>query len=253
MILLGPAGVGGEILSGLETIKTRGLSAAEIEFTHGVRMSIETAKKVGELNQKLRLSLSVHAPYFINLASKDPQVFTASRQRILDSCERGHHMGARYIVFHAGYYQGREVYDLIVAQIRELMSAIKTKRWNVVLAPETTGKQSQFGDLDELLRLRADTGCELTVDFSHLIARHDGAMTFSHILDKLAGIPHIHAHFSGIEWGPKGEKRHVVMEEDFFLPLARELIKRDINITIISESPVTWEDSLKMQKVLRSL
>ncbi len=256
MIKLGPAGVGGEIMSGLKAIRDMGLQAVEIEFTHGVRMSNEKAKKAAALGKSLGLELSVHAPYYINLASEDPDKAKASRQRILDSCERGHHLGAGYIVFHPGFYMGRDnslVYSIIKKEIMALMALIKKKRYHVVLAPETTGKSSQFGDLDELLRLRKETGCGLCVDFAHLFARHQGKADFGKILDRLKGIRHIHSHFSGIEFTQKGEKRHIPMSKRFFRPLAKEILRRGTDITIISESPLTWKDSLKMREVIDEL
>ncbi len=257
MICLGPAGTGGEVLSGLTFIKDKGLSAAEIEFTHGVRMGIEKAKEVAVLNRKLGLRLSVHAPYFINLASKDRQKTLASRKRILDSCERAHHMGADHVVFHPGFLMSRNrqaVYELIKIEISELMGQVRKKKWNgVILAPETTGKISQFGDLDELLRMRKETGCGICIDFAHLYARHQGKIGFGEVCEKLKGLGHVHAHFSGIEFTEKGERRHVEMEREFFRPLAREIIDRNMDITIISESPVTWEDSLRMKEVFLEL
>lgn len=256
MIRLGPAGSPVKsTLDGLGYIKKIGLNAMEVEFTYGVRMRNELAKKIGELAEKLDISLSVHAPYYINLASSDKQKLEASKKRILDSCERAHYLKASHVVFHAGFYgrlSDKECYKIIKKEIIEMQDIIKENKWKTGLAPETTGKKSQFGSLTELLKLKDEIKCSICVDFAHLHARN-GSVNYAFIFDQLAKLKHIHSHFSGIEFSDKGERRHLIMEKADFLPLAKEILKRKIDITIICESPVTWEDSLKMKEIIEKL
>jgi len=256
MIRLGPAGSPMKsTLDGLGYIKKIGLNAMEVEFTYGVRMRNELAKKIGELAEKLDISLSVHAPYYINLASSDKQKLEASKKRILDSCERAHYLKASHVVFHAGFYgrlSDKECYKIIKKEIIEMQDIIKENKWKTGLAPETTGKKSQFGSLTELLKLKDEIKCSICVDFAHLHARN-GSVNYAFIFDQLAKLKHIHSHFSGIEFSDKGERRHLVMQKSDFMPLAREILKRKTDITIISESPVTWQDSLKMREIIQEL
>jgi deoxyribonuclease-4 len=52
----------------------------------------------------------------------------------------------------------------------------------------------------------------------------------------------------------KGEKRHLVLDhKPDFEPLAKEMLKRKFDITIISESPILEQDSLKMKKIFEKL
>lgn len=132
-----------------------------------------------------------------------------------------------------------------------MQKSIARKGWQVTLCPETTGKPSQFGSLEELLRLRQQTGCGITVDFSHLYARQQGEIDYAKILTKLPKT--FHAHFSGIEYGAKGERKHIRTTKTFFEPLARALIKRQANITIINESPKPYEDAIMMKKLIKKL
>ncbi|MFH1380779.1 MAG: TIM barrel protein [Candidatus Omnitrophota bacterium] len=256
MIQLGPAGSGGlGNLSGVEKVKSVGLDAMEVEFTYGVNMSDGKASEIGALAKKLKISLSVHAPYYINLASLDKSKIAASKKRILMSCKKAHLLGAKYVVFHAGFYQNRsknEIYDIIKRAMVDLCKSITLKKWDVALAPETTGKASQFGDLDELLRLRKETGCELCVDFAHLLAR-EGKVDYASVFRKLKGIKHLHAHFSGIEFTKKGERRHLVTEKKAIIDLLKHIIKQKIDVTIINESPDPLNDSLKTKLVVKSL
>jgi deoxyribonuclease-4 len=255
MIKFGPAGTGMSSLEGVKEIAKLGLDAVEIEFTYGVRMSNETAKKVGEA-AKGKIDLSVHAPYYINLASEEKEKITASKKRILDSCERAHHLGAKYVAFHPAFYGKRsheEVYKMVKKAVEEMQRIIKKKGWKVKLAPETTGKKSQFGDLDELLKLKKETGCHLTVDFAHLKARNNGKIDYKEVFDKLKPVKHIHAHFSGIEFTEKGERKHLITSKQDLVPLLKEIKKRKADITIINESPDPIGDSLKAKKLASSL
>jgi len=255
MIKVGPAGSSGlGNLKGVGKVAEMDLDCMEVEFTYGVRMDLETAKDVGALAQEKGIILSVHAPYYINLASDEAEKFTASKERILASCERANAMGARNVAFHAGFYQKRtheKTYQLIKKALTDLKKTISRKCWQVTLCPEVTGKPSQFGSLEELLRLKKETGCGITVDFSHLYARHRGDLNFGRILNKLP--KKFHAHFSGIEYGDKGEKKHIRTTKRFFKPLAKELVGRDLDITIINESPSPYEDAAMMKNVLQTL
>jgi deoxyribonuclease-4 len=255
MIKIGPAGsarLGN--LKGVQKVAALGLDCMEVEFTYGVRMDLKTAEAVGVLAKEKGIILSVHAPYYINLASEEKDKFAASRKRILDSCEKAHTMDAQNVSFHAGFYQNRsaaQTYHRIKKAIVELQNEILDNGWKVTLCPEITGKPSQFGSLQELLRLKKETGCGITVDFSHLYARQQGDIDYAGILKRLP--KKFHGHFSGIEYGEKGERKHIRTTKKFFEPLARELIKRKVDITLINESPKPYEDALMMKKLIMKL
>ena len=255
MIKVGPAGSGGlGNLKGVQKVAAMGLDCMEVEFTYGVRMDPKTAQAVGGLAKEKGIILSVHAPYYINLASDEKDKFAASRKRILDSCERAHTMGAQNVSFHAGFYQNRpteQIYHLIKNAMVGLQKEVLDNGWKVKLCPEITGKPSQFGSLQELLRLKKETRCGITVDFSHLYARQQGKIDYARILKRLP--KKFHAHFSGIEYGNKGERKHVRTTKKFFEPLARELIRRQVVVTIINESPKPYEDALMMKKLIVKL
>lgn len=257
MIKVGPGGTSGlGYFEGLKKIKELNLSALEVEFTYGVRMSNSDAKEIGKLAKKLNISLSVHAPYYINLVSLEKPKIKASKVRILQSCERAHHLNATHVVFHAAFYGKREkqdVYNMVKKEIIDMNKIIKKNKWNTNLAPETTGKGSQFGNLDELLMLSKETGCSFCVDFAHLKARNNGVINYNEVFNKLKGIKHIHSHFSGIEWTEKGERRHLLTKEADLRPLLKHIIKRKKSITIINESPDPIGDSIKTKRIIEKL
>lgn len=261
MIRLGPAGnIDSDTITSLRTIKNIGLQAQEIEFVRHVYMKNEMAKDVGEIAKKLGVSLSIHCPYFINLASQEKEKVEASKKRILDSCERGHYLGAKHIVFHPAYFGKRdkkEVYQTVKNEILDLLEIINKNSWNIKLSPETTGKHSAFGSLDETIKIAKETKCDICIDPAHIYARNNGKIDFGEMLDKLEvlKLKQLHFHFSAIKYSDKGEVHHLTLAEGGpdFRPFARELIKRKIECTIISESPITYKDSLLMKKILEDL
>jgi len=257
-ILFGPAGTGGSKDEGFIAIKKAGLDAVEIAFVYSIWMTKEDAIKIRELNKKLNLQLSIHAPYYINLNSKEPQKIAASRTRILKCLEIGTLLGVKYVVFHAGFYQKdskEKTFAKIKEQVEEIMKEAKAKNYTPELAPETTGKESQFGDLDELIKLKKETGCHLCIDFSHLKARSNGKISYEEIVEKIAkaNLSHIHAHFSGIEYTAKGERRHILTPDSEIKYLLTALKRHNIDATIINESPNPLGDAVKMKRILEKM
>lgn len=255
MFRSGPGGFEGlGAVEGLKRCHELGLDAAEIEFTYGVNMSNETAKEVGALAKALGVSLSVHAPYYINLASEEPEKIEASKKRILDSVERGHHLGAEFVVFHAAFYGKRtpqKTFEMVKDAVAGLMAAIKRNAWSPRIAAETTGKPSQFGSLDELRHLAKETGCAVCVDFAHLRARNNGVVDYDAVCVKVKGIEHVTGHFSGIQWSEKGEKRHIPTEEALVAELLSYLKKHGISIRLINESPQPMDDAVMTMRLAK--
>ncbi|MFH1823559.1 MAG: TIM barrel protein [archaeon] len=256
MIKFGPSGLGGakEAINNLKKFHKAGLKACEVAFTYSVYLNKEQAKEIGSKAKELGIQLTIHAQYWINLNSLEKTKVEASMKRILKCCEIGHYLGAKYVVFHAAFYQKKEpkeVYEIVKKRIIEMQKIIKKNNWKIKLAPETTGKKSQFGSLTELLQLVKDTSCFLCIDFAHLEAR-DQKINYDEIVAKLkqSGIKNFHCHFSGIEYGLKGERRHKLTTESEWRELLKNLKKSGLNFTIVNESPDPFGDALKGLKIL---
>ncbi|MDI6643225.1 MAG: hypothetical protein QMD95_04150, partial [Candidatus Hodarchaeaceae archaeon] len=121
-----------------------------------------------------------------------------------------------------------------------------------------------FGTLDEIVRLcKRVRGCVPVVDFAHLYARAAGRIDYAEVFERLKPLKlkHLHSHFTSMEWTPTkvpgygNERRHLPIKfnKPPFEPLAREILKRDVNITLISESPVLEQDSLMMKHAFEKL
>lgn len=253
-IKFGVAGFGMPAKEAMPKLKESGLQAAEVEFTYGVKMSENEAEEIGALAKEYGISLSVHAPYYVNLDSEEIKKIRASKSRILDACKKANLLGARCVVFHAAFYgkhTKEECYQMVKEAIIEMHKTIRHREWMVVLAPEVTGKESQFGDLDELIRLHKDTGCFLCIDFAHLKARYNGKIDYNEVFEKLKDekITELHCHFSGIEFTKKGERRHIPTTENNWREILSLFRKYGFSGTIINESPQTWKDSINGKKL----
>jgi deoxyribonuclease-4 len=273
MIYLGPAGVpissrDHSTLGGIRRVAELGLNSIEVEFVRGVAMKNEAADEVGKLAKELGVLLSVHCPYFVNLCSTDKKKLEASKKRILDSVERAYHMGAHVAVFHPGYYGSltqETAFKAVEEACLDMLDRIKSAGIKgVALGHETTGKVSAFGTLDEIVQLcERVRGCVPVVDFAHIWARQAGKIDYSEVFEKLKPLKldHLHTHFTSMEWTPAktpgygNEKHHLPIKFNRppFEPLAREILKRKLNITLISESPVLEQDSLIMKQIFEKL
>jgi deoxyribonuclease-4 len=209
-------------------------------------------REIKKAAEKFDIRLSIHAPYWLNLNSKEKKKIKESKDRILQCCRIGELIGAYKVVFHAGFYGGmekEECYQNIKKAVLEMMNVIKKKHWKIKLAPETMGKINVFGSDDEILRLARETGCSFCLDFAHLYARSLGKISYEEIYEKFRQFQSLHCHFSGINFGDKGEKSHKLTPDSEIKRLLGALPKNK-DITIISESPDPIGDALKMQRIV---
>jgi len=266
-LLFGTAGVPGsapkqDTISGLERIRELGLDAMELEFVHGVQISETLAKEVNRKKQELGLALTVHAPYFINLNAHEPAKIESSKRRILDSCRIGALCGAINVTFHPGFYLGdlpEKTFRTIKNNIKEIIQQLKKDRIDIHLAPELTGKASQFGSLEELIRLAKELPIGFCIDFSHLHARSGGKYNsykeWMAVLKQIAKelgagfLNNLHIHTSGIKYSIKGEREHLNLPESDmnYKELLKALKEYNVGGVLICESPNLENDALLMK------
>ena len=269
-IRLGPSGIPlsckcNSSIEGIKKIAELGLSAMEISFTHGIHMSLETAKEVGKVAKDMDVELSIHVPYYINLASETKKIIEDSKKRIIDSLERGVAMGATVIAAHAGYYgkdKGR-ANQMVFEACKEITEHIENHNWNIEFGLETMGKQKSWGTLNEIINVCKKLKHLIPyLDAAHLYALGGGQVNYKEVFDKLEvlNLDKIHSHFSGIKYsligiGRGNEKQHVPMKMagPDFESYAKEILKRNKDITIISESPILEIDSLVMKETFEKL
>jgi deoxyribonuclease-4 len=268
MIKIGVAGIPScckSFESGIEWLGKNNLQE-EVQFVRQIWMKPARAKEIKKLAKKSKVELSVHAPYYINLNSLKKQTIGMSKSYIIRSAELAHLMGAKIVVFHAGYYVGKspaETYKRMKKELEYIAEKLKEKGIkDVELGIETMGKQKSFGTLEECLNLSQEVDFVRPVlDFAHLHARENGRFKvqkdFSDLfekVDKTIGLKdHMHGHFTGIYYEKGNEKHHLTLDDGDlkFELLAKELKQRKVDMTIICESPVLENDALKMLKIVK--
>ncbi|MEM5872397.1 MAG: TIM barrel protein [Candidatus Aenigmatarchaeota archaeon] len=269
-IRLGPSGIPistkeNSTIEGVKRVVELGLNALEVSYTHGIHMSIKTAEELGKIAKDLDVELSIHVPYFVNLASLNKKIVEASKKRIIDSLERGVAMNATIVAVHAGYYgkDKEKAIEMIFEACKEITELIEKNGWNIEFGLETMGKQKSFGSLDEIINLCKNLKHLVPyLDPAHIYARQGGKINYREIFDKLEvlKLKKYHSHFSGIKYslvgiGKGNEKQHVPINEagPDFKEFAKEILKRKKDITIICESPILEFDALKMKKLIEEL
>lgn len=253
---------------GIERIAELGLGCMEVEFVYGANMSQAMARKVGETARNLDVKLSAHGPYYINLNAHEEEKLVASRKRLMQTVRIASTIGARGVIFHPAFYlkdPPDEVYERVKKELEDIVSAMRSEDIKVALRTETTGKRTQFGNLDEVLRLSAEIdGVAPCIDFAHLHAREGKCNTYDEfkailkqIDDKLGinALNDMHIHLSGIKYSAKGELSHLNLKESDinYVELFKAWKEFEIKGLVICESPSLEADALIMQEAYNSL
>lgn len=263
-----PKKPGGSV-GAIQQIKELGLGGLELGWVQAVRVSEETCAAIKAAGEETGVAISVHAPYFINL-NANAEEWPKSRKRLMDAAHYGNLAGATDIIFHPGSYFGNpaaEVVEIAVERLRDCVAELRAANNLVTLRPETMGKSAMLGSLEDTLTMSCEIkGVEPCIDFAHLHARAgDGSMNseeeWTAVLKKYAevlgdaSLRRLHIHMSGIEYGAKGEKNHLpIQESDFNLTgLFGALAKLKCGGRILCESPIMEEDALYMKKTWESL
>lgn len=256
-----PGGSVGAVLRSAEL----GLYTLELGWVRSVRVSEKTCAKIKETAQAKNVAISVHAPYYINLNADDEE-WPKSRKRLMDAAHFGNLSSATDIIFHPGSYFERppeEVLPIAIERLQGCVDELRAAGNPVTLRPETMGKSAMLGSLEDTLKMsQAIDGVLPCLDFAHLHARPgDGSMnTYDEWASCLESyrralgedsLQDLHIHLSGIEYGEKGEREHLPLDDsDLDLEaLFRALQDYDCQGRILCESPILEEDALFMQTV----
>jgi deoxyribonuclease-4 len=239
------------------------LHAFEIGWVRSVRVSEKTCEEIKSTAAESGVAVSVHAPYFINLNGDDEE-WPKSRQRLMDAAHYGNLAGASDIIFHPGSYFEHppdEVLKVALPRLQDCLDELRADDNPVNLRPETMGKSAMLGSLEDTLKMsRQLKGVAPCLDFAHLHARPgDGSMNtydeWSQVLEDYAAalgedaLKELHIHLSGIEYGEKGEKEHLPVQDS---DLDCKAIFRALNDfkasgRIVCESPEMENDALYLK------
>jgi len=253
-------------------LKEEGLDAFEYQAVRwGAKPQIrrEKAEELGLKAEEHDVWLSLHGSYFINFCGKN-EIIEASKNRLIACATAAEWMKAHVVVFHPGFYgkkQPKEAFQDCLEATKEVVETMKTLGIrNVKLGPETMGKLSQFGSLDEILGLCEQVEqTQPVIDWAHLHARCRGCFKkvedFRKVVEEIErqlgtdAVKNMHCHFTKVEFTDKGERRHHTMDKVEYGPdftmLAKVIAEFKLRPVIISESPVPDVDAIKMREILQ--
>lgn len=235
-------------------LKNMGLSAYEYQCSRGVNIGEASARKLGEAAALNGIFLSIHAPYYINMATTNPILREKSRKHLMGSIKAAGWMGAGVVVFHPG--SAKEGRTDAFKTAKQLLGEIVDQAGgeglgHIYLAPETMGKKSLLGSLDEVLDF-CSVGANIipAVDFAHLHAVSGGGFgykaAFAGVFEKINSVlgkdelKRLHIHFSPVEYSSAGEKKHRTIRDGCYGPdftlLAEQLVEASAEFTVICES-----------------
>ncbi len=253
---------------GIRRARELGLDHLEMAWVNGVKMGPAAADAIAEAARRDDVTLTAHAPYYVNLCGSD-EVVSRSLDRLVQAGRLGARCGAQSFCFHAGFYQAlapEVARRTIEARLREVAGGLREEGLEIDVRPELTGKPSQVGSLEEIVGWsEAVAGVAPCVDFSHQYARTGGAVnryedfagmleTIAHRLGR-AALERLHVHVSGIEYGPKGERHHVPLEASRFRwrDVLKALRDQRVGGWLVVESPAMEEDALRLRRAWRRM
>lgn len=207
-------------------LRDMGLNAYEIQCVYGFKIS--DANKEIIRNESDTINFSIHAPYYINLGSKNLSVVERSKSNMKEGIELAKSIGVNRIIFHPGgghdnTDEGRKMaIKQLINAVNEFTSEIDMG--DVRLYPEIGGKTANLGSLDEIIEICKNCKfCYPCIDIAHLHAREVGSIVDKNALkvrlEKLQQelpekFKHIHFHAYTINYNDKGEVKHLVHGEN---------------------------------------
>ncbi len=242
----------------------------EYSFGRGVRLGEQAAAKIRQQAEEYGIQMSVHAPYFINLAN---DAFENNLRYFHESSVAASNLGAGRVVFHPGSLgkmHKETAFEAVKRNLELIVREMKSEGFTgLKYCAETMGRASQVGDIEEVAQLcTIDDQVYPAIDFGHLNARTAGGLRgeadYAEVLDILQNVAgeekyrNMHVHFSHIEYTAKGERRHLTLEDTeygpFFPPLARLIAQRGLTPVIICESKGTQaHDAVKLQEIYEGM
>jgi len=269
MLRFGTAGVphsskGTDTESGIKRIAELGLSHMEMEWVRRVNVNPEKGASIRAAAEENGVTLTAHGPYYINLNSDERAKVEASIERILNTARQGFYCGAKSVLFHAAFMMKRDPEDVYITvrdRMERIMETLEKEKISIDVRPELVGKPTQWGSLDEIVRVSKDVkGIKPAIDFSHQHARTNGLYNsyeeFREMLEVIKkglgkkALKDMHIHVSGIEYGPKGERKHLNFEDaDInWRELLQAFVDYDVGGYCVCESPNLEGDALKLRK-----
>ena len=268
-LLFGTAGIpmsakGTDTATGIKAVRDLGLDAMELEFVQSVNISKENAPKIKAVAEKEGIVLTCHAPYYINLNAVEAEKVEASKKRLAKAAEVTWLCGGVSVAFHPGFYLGSSkeaAYEKVKTELKSVVAGLKDIGCGIWVRPETTGKRTQFGDLNEILQLCSEIEQVMPcIDYAHMHARESNNNSHAEFNEILAAVEkklgkealqNMHIQISGVNYTEKGERNHMPLKDSDlnYEAIVKSWKEFKIAGVVISESPNIEGDALLLKKL----
>jgi deoxyribonuclease-4 len=227
----------------------------------GIVKDYKELAELKEISKELDIFFSIHTPYYMDLIGGG-EISRKSMESIKWCGVIANELGAKVVVTHQGLYgknSKKKALEKVIINVREIRDWYKKQNFSAALGIETSGKQEVFGDLDEVLTVsKRVSGVIPVLNFAHMHARRNGNLKkkedFQEIFDATLKNTQggLYSHFSGVEYENGNEKRYTPIKKGDlkFEPLAECILDNNVDITIISGSPLLEHDAMYMKVIL---
>ena len=218
-------------------------------------------RQLGEIAKNLDVVLSVHTPYYMDLVANN-DLTERSIESIRWAGILADAMDAQIVVTHMGMYgefSKKAATQNIAGNIAQIQDWYDESDIKIPIGLETSGRQEIFGSFEEIEKICADIkGPVPVINFPHVHARGNGALKkkedFQELFDRANKFTkaRFYAHFSGVEHENGNEIRYTPIKKGDlkFEPLAECILENDIELTVISGSPLLEHDAMYMKVIL---
>lgn len=253
-------------IDGLDEVKRLGLDGEEIQFGKGIFLKEDKFQDTKEKIQNLGLQTTIHGPFYVNLNAKERPKYHASISYITKAAKVGAAIGAKSVCFHPAYRFDNTSAELI-KKVREALTEIedyiKTEGLDIHVRPESGGKKSQFGTLEELIAVcQGFEHIKPCVDFAHHMAVSGGVLNnydaFCEMLEQIKtglgpqALKETHIHAGSVAFTDKGET-HALMLDDpesqfKYKELIAALVEFEVEGWVTVETPDVERSALMFKR-----
>lgn len=255
-----------DLQGSIDAVVAGGYAACEVQFVKEFTLKEPEAKRLGEIARDAGITLSVHAPYFAQLTTIEPDRLKLHLGGLHHSCKLASQMGATVVVCHPGS-RGEQTPEELVERVDRNLTELgpRVADLGVNLGLETCGRKSQFGGVGDIAQLvPRHPFTTIVVDYGHIHAVSNGSLTSEAAFEALFGfivenfseehLRPLHTHFSDNLWGPAGEIKHLPYGEGQ-LRIGNVIAaanKFDLMLTVISEHKEAKSHALVLEEVRKS-